>query len=75
MKVLVKKMITTFEFQVVDYKIPQHGTHQNCTCVICTTGICKCTMCVGEAINLAIKRNDWYCNDDEYETKFETEIS
>jgi hypothetical protein len=68
MKVMVKKTVTTFEFQIVDYKVPEHGNVK--------TGhpVCKCKNCRGEAISLAIKKNDWYCNDDEYETKFETEI-
>tara|TARA_B110001454_G_scaffold48524_1_gene47825 strand:+ start:258 stop:407 length:150 start_codon:yes stop_codon:yes gene_type:complete len=48
--------------------VPEHGNVK--------TGhpVCKCKNCRGEAISLAIKKNDWYCNDDEYETKFETEI-
>jgi len=69
MKVLVKKMVTTFEFQMVEYKVPEHGDQ------ITDDAICKCKNCRDESISLAIKKNDWYCNDDEYETKFETEIS
>ena len=68
MKVMVKKIVTTYEFQLVDYKVPEHGDH------ITDDAKCKCKNCRGEAISLAIKRDDWYCNDDEYETKYETEI-
>ena len=68
MKVMVKKIVTTFEFQLVEYKVPGHGDH------VVENAVCKCRNCRGEAISLAIKKDDWYCNDDEYETKYETVI-
>lgn len=36
MKVMVKKIVTTYEFQLVDYKVPEHGDH------ITDDALCKC---------------------------------
>ena len=55
----VKKTVTSYEYMVVT--IPNHLEKNDC----------NCKRCINDAITIAIKKNEWYTNDDEFETMYE----
>lgn len=59
---LVKKIVTSYEFMTVS--IPKHNDINDC----------DCKQCCNDAIFLAIKKDDWYTNGDEFETKYEATL-
>lgn len=59
---LVKKIVTSYEFMEV--VIPNHNEINDC----------DCKHCCNDAISLAIKKDNWYTNGDEFETSYEANI-
>tara|TARA_B110000263_G_C14959491_1_gene351861 strand:+ start:41 stop:262 length:222 start_codon:yes stop_codon:yes gene_type:complete len=62
--VQVAKEVTYYEFVIVSIPICDHPKPSNDT----PDMVRHCNECKKIAITKAIKKNDWYCNDEEYKT-------